>query len=378
MSKSKLSYYLLTIILFLTAFQFSAWGVAEGTYGILRNLIIASIVLLFAISLKNPFIAIRKESSIKIHFYGLLLFAIILILLLPWGYKINFTPLRDLTLAFVVLLIGYNMRLSNKQLQNIGAIFIVLNALSALSIVNTYASGFVINEQYLPIPKNQFAPVFGVAFILALYYGFKTKKFKKLFFFGFAGLLFAAILVIRGRAVILALFITLFIFIFFYLKKRRYKILTIVAGLALLPLAGQFIYDALFLNYDVTDINSVSTGRFDTYLYGLDFFKNYPLGGILENPFYRGRTIHNYLLFNLVNYGIFIASILFFVFFKYAIKIYQGIRKNNFNVHEAGPLVMLIIFIVSMFEYTYPYAPGSAVFFPFLLMGQYLQKENTL
>ena len=209
MKNSKLSYYLVLITLFLSAFQFSVWGVVEGNYGILRNIIIASIVLLFAVSFRNPFIAIRKIPVIKVHFGGLILFTIILISLLPWDYKINFSPLRDLALTFVIILIGYNLSLSEKQIINIIAIFIVLNAFSALSIVNNFANGFVIHEQYLPIPKNQFAPVYGVAFILALYQGFKTKGFRKIFYFGFAGLLFASLLVIRGRAVIIAVFIKL-------------------------------------------------------------------------------------------------------------------------------------------------------------------------
>lgn len=377
-NKSKLSYFLILLLLFTTAFQFSAWGVGEVIYPVLRNIIIALIVLLFAISFKNPLVAIRKTPLIRIHLYGMLVFGAILILLLPWGFKINITPLRDLALALVIILIGYNINLNEKQLANVTSVYIVLYTLSALSIVNTFSGGFVIQERYLPIPKNQFAPAYGVAFILALYFGFKTKRFKKLFYFGFAGLLLAALLVIRGRAVILAIFVTLIIFIFYYLKSRKYKILSVIIGIALLPIMGQFIYDALFLNYDVSDIDSISSGRFDTYLYGVDFFLNYPFGGILEQPQYRGGTIHNYLLYNLVNYGIFISFILFIIFFKYIFTIYNAIRNNNFEFYETGPLVMVLIFIVSMLEYTYPYAPGSAVFFPFILMGIYLKRTTTL
>jgi len=376
LTKNKLSYFILIILIFITAFQFSAWGVGEGIYPVLRTIIIVLIVLLFADSFKNPLAVIRKVPLIRVHVYGALVFAVILFLLLSWGININYDPLRDLALAVMIILIGYNINLNEKQLINVISVYIVLYAIAALSIVNTFASGFVIHEQYLPIPKNQFAPAYGVAFILALFYGFKTKRHNKLFYFAFAGLLFATILVIRGRAVILALFITLIIFVFYYLKSRKYKIVTVIASMALIPLIGQFIYEALFLNYDVSDMDSITTGRYETYIYGIDYFLDHPSAGNLEQPFYKGETIHNYVLYNLVNFGIFISTILFVVFFKYIFKIYNAIQKNSFEIHEAGPLVMVIIFIVSILEYTYPFAPGSAVFFPFLLMGTYLRKQS--
>lgn len=376
MTKSSISYIILIFLIFITAFQFSAYGITGEIYAVLRNIIIVTIVVLFLLNFKKAIKQYRKISLFKVHLFSLIVFAFIIVLLIPFKTEIAITPLRDLALALIILMIGLSIDLKERQYIRLINIYIVLYTLAALSIVFTYSSGFEIQERYLPIPKNQVAPAFGVAFVLSIYFSFKKKGFSKWFFHVFTGLLFASLMVIRGRAVIVAVFLTVLVLIFFFIKSRKYKIFTIVIIATSIPFVGNFIYEALFLNYDTSDIDSISTGRFDTYLYGLDFFKNYPLGGILENPYYRGRTIHNYLLFNLVNYGIFIASILFFVFYKYAIKIYQGIRRNSFSVHEAGPLVMVIIFIVSMFEYTYPYAPGSAVFFPFLLMGQYLKLNS--
>jgi hypothetical protein len=106
---------------------------------------------------------------------------------------------------------------------------------------------------------------------------------------------------------------------------------------------------------------------------GFNYFRNYTLTGQLGNPIYTGKTIHNYILINLVNYGILISVLLLSIYFQYIVEIFKAIKKNTFQYYEIGPLVMMIIFIVSLFEYTYPYAPGSAIFFPFFLMGQFLR-----
>lgn len=143
-----------------------------------------------------------------------------------------------------------------------------------------------------------------------------------------------------------------------------------------IPFVGNFVYEALFLNYDTSDLNSISTLRWANYIAGLEFFIKHPVGGQLEAPYISNTAIHNYILYNLVNYGIFIGSLLLIVYFKYIFKSIKIIRNNSFQYFEAGPLAMVIIFFVSLFEYTYPFAPGSAIFFPFFLMGQYLQKEN--
>ena len=378
MSINSIKYYLVFILIIITSFQYSSWGISGEMYTILRGIIITLTIIIFFVSLKGITYKSLKSKIFKTHFIGLALLVSILVALYIFGFSIINTPVRDLALALIILIIGLNLNLEEKLYKRLINIYIVLYTLAALSIVFTYASGFVIKEQYLPIPKNQLAPAFGVAFILSFYFSFKKKRLTKLFYYAFTGLLFASLLVIRGRAVLVAVFLTIIIFIFYYIKSRKYKIATIIVGIALIPFIGQFIYEALILNYDVSNINSVSTGRWATYMEGLNFFKLHWIGGLIESSSYNGDTIHNYILYNLVNYGVFIGSLLLIIYFKYILKIASSIRNNTFLYFEVGPLVMVIIFIVSLFEYAYPFAPGSAIFFPFFLMGQYLQKETTL
>jgi hypothetical protein len=378
MTKNSISYSIFILLIFITSFQFSAWGITGEIYSILRILIIATISILFVFNYSKSIKYYRHISLLKIHFWGLLIFTFALLLLLPLGLEINFSPARDLALTLVVLLIGLNMEIKEKQFKRLINFYIVLYTLAALSIVFSFASGFVIHEQYLSVPKNQVSPAFGVAFILSLYFSFKNKGPRKWFYYVFAGLLFASLLVIRGRAVLVAVFLTVLIFIFYFIKSKKYKVITIISGVLLFPYIWQYIYDAIFLNFDVSDLDSISTGRMESYQKGVDFFLKFPLGGQLENSNFRGRTVHNYILYNLVNYGFIIGSLLLVIYFKYVFKTIKSIRLNSFQYFEVGPLVMVILFVISLFEYAYPYAPGSAIFFPFFLMGQYLQKQNTL
>lgn len=377
MTKNKLSYFLLYFLLFVSALQFSSIGITDEVYGLLRTIIIGVITLTFITSFKNPRKYIKRISVVKTHTVCLVFFLVAIFIFYAFGADVNFSPAQDLTIALLILIIGLNIDVNEKQFKRLVSAFVVFYTLSALSIVFTYASGFVIQDQYLAVPKNQLAPVYGVAFIIAIYFAFKGKGVNKFLYYTLAGLLMASLLVIRGRAVIVAVFVTSFIFMFYYVRNMKYRIVIIVVILAVLPFIGQFVYDALFLNYDVTDLDSLSTGRMERNTMGLVFIMENLLFGELFNQF-RGNTIHNYILISLVSYGLLLGSLLLTVYFKYIFTVIRGIKNNSFGYYEIGPLVMVVLLIVSLFEYTYPYAPGSAVFFPFLLMGQYLKSNNKI
>lgn len=377
MIKNKISFYFLILLLFITSLQFSSIGLDENYYEILRLIIIGSIGILFMTTFKSPIRIYREIPLLKTHTFYLFICSVIVFVLYAFGADASFSPLRDLLISLLILMIGINMDLNLKQFKMLVKIFIIFYTISALSIVFTYASGFVIQDQYLAVPKNQLAPVYGVAFIISIYFAFKGKGIGKLLYYTLAGLLLASLLVIRGRAVIVAVFVASFIFMFYYVRSMKYRIVVVAAILAVLPFIGQFVYDALFLNYDITDLDSLSTGRMERNIMGLEFITENPLFGELFNKF-GGNTIHNYILISLVSNGLLLGSLLLIVYFKYIYTVIRGIKNNSFGYYEIGPLVMLILLIVSLFEYTYPYAPGSAIFFPFFLMGQYLKSNSKI
>lgn len=377
MTKNKLSYYFFILLLFITSLQFSPIGLDENYYDILRLFIIGGIGILFMTTFKSPIRIYREIPLLKTHTFYLFISSVVVFVLHAFGADASFSPLRDLLISLVILMIGINMELNLKQFKTLITVFIVFYTISALSIVFTYAPGFVIQEQYLAIPKNQLAPVYGVSVIIALYFAFKQKGIGKWIYYSFAVLLLASLLVIRGRAVIVAVFFTTLIFIVYYIRNIKYQFIIVVLIMISLPFIGQYIYDSLFLNYDITDLDSISTGRMERNVMGVEFFLKYPIAGELRNLF-KGSTIHNYILITLVSYGAFIGSLILIIYFKYIMTVIKSIRNNTFKLVEVAPLAMLVLLIVSLFEYTYPYAPGSAVFFPFFLMGQYLKSRDKI
>lgn len=370
-----MSYYIFIILIFITAFQFSAWGLEGGIYFTLRNLIIVTISILFSLNIRTLIKSYNNISLVRIYFKVLFVCTFILSLLYFFGLKIDFSPLRDLVLALAVLLIGLNMNLTEQKFIRLVKIFIGLYTLAALSVVSHYSSGFVIHEQYLPVPKNQLAPVFSAAFILAVYFVFKQNGVERMYYSVLAGFLFASLLVIRGRSAIVAVLFAGIIFIFYYIRGNRYKFFIVATILAISPFIAKMFYDAMFLNYDISDMNSIGTGRVEGNLIGLNFILKYPLFGGLENTF-TDVKVHNYVLVNLVSFGVFVGSIILYAYFELILSVMYSIRKNTYQYFEVGPLVMVILIIASLFEYTYPYSPGSAIYFPFFLMGQYLKQQS--
>lgn len=381
MTKDKISYFLIFLLLFLISFQMSAFGLSTlAFYNQIKNVVAVIMILLFLLNLDGFIKNLRSFYIIKFHFIIILLIIVSLLVLYAYDYNISYGGLRELVFVLSFIVIGINITLSKKQYLRITNFFSLLITLSALSVVFVYAKGFVIHENYLPVPKNQLAPVYSIAFIISLHNGLKYKKILSFINYTCALILVASLLIIRGRSAIVALFLVLFIYVFFFIKKKKYKLIFIIFISIFLVLSWQYIYDSLFLNYDVTDIESISAGRTLSYREGLEFLSDHIIAGNLKNELSMDSIIHNYFLYSLVNYGLFLGGLYLILYISYIVIIIKLIRINQFQYYDLGVLLVTVLFIVSLTEYTYPYSPGSVSFFPFVLLGQslILNKKNKL
>ncbi len=376
MNRNRFSYNIFKFLIFLISFQYSAWGITPKIYSQLRIIIIASVALLFLITFKNPNKYFQKISIFRIHFSVLVSFTIIIFSLSLLGFNANFSPMFDLALALMLLMIGLNISINRKQYIKLIFLYITLNTLAALSLVYKFATGFIIYEQYLPLPKNQLAPVFGFAFILSIYHGVKINGLKKLYIFSLSILLILSMLVLRGRAALIGVFIVIFLWVVYYVRKRKNKIIYFSIFLGLLLLGWDFLYQAFFLNRNINDISNFSAGRTENYILGIKYIFSHAFMGELTGPAFKGfqnYDIHNYILINLVRYGILFSLCIFIIYFSYFFLTIKSIRKNSYDTLEAGPLLMFMLFIISQFEAGAPFASGSLIFFPFFLMGQHIK-----
>lgn len=365
---------LLKILILISAFQFSAWGITGEIYLLLRFAIVVNVGVIFIASYKSQWNLLRRIKLFNTHLICSFIFFFILSMFYFAGGAVNFDFISDLLLVLIILMISINIDLSENHLKELIDLYVFVYTIAAVSIVYKFAHGFILSAVYLPVPKNQIAPAFGVAFILSIYMFVKKKNGKNTFYLILAALLFLSILIIRGRAALSAVFLAILLFIFYYLRKKKSIIYAFAMVLVLIPFVGRLIFDFFFLNYDITDLNSISTGRMDRNIEAIKFIINYPFFGEVVNGVFHGKTVHNYILINLVQYGTILCIPILILYSRYIFSIIRGIRYNTFMLSDVGPLVMIIPFVISLFEYTYPYSPGSAIFFSFFLFGQYLKK----
>ena len=374
---NRIRFVLIIILIVIMSLQLSSIGLGDY-YDKFRFIIIGLTGVLFLFSWN-----IKELLLIKIfrNFILVLICESILLGLLFWGdAKVEWGGITTLLMVFMFIMISL-IHLSETQYKMILNLFIIGTLFSGISVIYTYGNGFVINDLYMPVPKNQIAPILSVGFFIAFFLFDNTKIFiEKYFYVGIAFLLFLCICVFRARANIVALLIGLFVYIVFY--KRKIGILiftcTLIVGVLMFTSLGGFLYDALFANYDVSDLNSVSAGRTDTYKLSLQFIKNHWLFGRLDGSIidiYHHGTVHNYVLYTLENYGIFGGGLLVLL---YIYLLYEIGRRNIYGcrkIYSLGCFVFIVPLVVSLFEYTYPYAPGSAVFMAYFCLGQYYRNS---
>ena len=371
--KERIKRFLLTLLLSLITIQLSPIGLSNH-YETFRLGIMVVTGALFLFSWNTK--AIWRIDLFKYFVFVILIEMVFLGALFFVGANAEWEPISNLVMVFMFMLISF-MDLSTRQYKWVLNLFVVGTLFSGISIIFTYGNGFVINDLYMPVPKNQIAPVLSTGFFVAFFCGNNTQKVKeKYIYWTMAFLLFVCICVFRARANMVAVILGLMIYFVFYKRKIFPLVLVGVCGILVLTLTplGEFVYDAFFANYDVSDLNSLSAGRTDTYQASLRFIGDHWLLGALYSvrDTYHAGSVHNYVLYTLENYGFLGGGLLVYFYVRLLIEV---IKKNVQNKMEGlyalGCFVFIVPLVVSFFEYTYPYAPGSAVFMSYFCLGQY-------
>jgi len=83
---------------------------------------------------------------------------------------------------------------------------------------------------------------------------------------------------------------------------------------------------------------------------------------------FRG-TPHNYLVNKMVRYGIFGSISFIIIYILFGIFCLKHIIFRKPAIENLGVFLFIIPFIISFFEYTYPFGPGTANFMVFLMFS---------
>ncbi|MBO4403652.1 MAG: hypothetical protein J5792_08305 [Bacteroidales bacterium] len=347
-------------------------GIEAGT--ILSDEILKVFVLLFAMCIN---IRSFLRSGVIVSSW-VIYFIITVFFMLVVSYYNNMVMLDDLraiAICLVSTMIGWQLVLSEKKMRFMLLFYAVCIGYVTYMQVTTNVGGFEIADNYLTDNKNSLGAMLatGIFCLLFLQANSKRNVLKRLFLILLILFFVTLLLTIRARTAAVAL---VFLFLYFYYRRYRRKGVfllfflgtTIILFVVLMafPLAMEYIRDSFVQNYEGGDITS---GRMERNIAGLKFLSEHMWAGELEADG-NFSSIHNYPLNKWCGFGLFfsIPILLYYLVTLCVVWIRSGSLGTS-NIFNIGYFALLIPFVVSMAEPTYPFGPGTATVFNFILFG---------
>ena len=294
---------------------------------------------------------------------------------------------RNILMSTLFVIVGYNIRGYNSTpLTKIMKVFIFSSLFLGTYSVITNLSGFTITDTYAFSVKNSSGVLLATAIISCIYIILETTTKKKIFWHILLIILALCLLTFRCRTAIIATTIVILIILY---KNSKFSILNIlkiknvciiIIALSILQYFNispiDYIYDSLFADKDVNDINSITSGRLNTYQIGLNIF--------LQNQWFGNSAINedlppidNFVINALSTRGICGAIINFPIYILTWIICLYGIYKKQGK--EVYPFIMLLLLCLTSFTETpFPFGPGTPVFFPWFIFGWWVKEKRVI
>lgn len=354
-------------------------GLTQGT--ILSKYIILVFGLLFVLcfNLRSMWQLklIRKSWFV---FMWILVFHLLAVAI--FGTKTMLGDARSIAICLVAIMIGWQLEMEEKQYKFVLLFYAGLTVFVGLMQVLVNVGGFEILDQYFTDNKNALGVMLATsafAFFF-LFMNSNNKVFWKVMLLVLSIFAVYILLTIRARAATLT-----FAILVLYMLYERYKgknfLLYLLLGLFLATIVffvlpgeiKEYVYNSFFQNYES---GSIDTGRGERNRAALNFLSYNPLfGNLIENV--DVGWVHNYPLNKLFQYGIVFSLPIMILYLYLLIKtVVRTIKTNNHDVFSIGYYSLIIPFIISMAEPTFPFGPGTATVFNFILFGVALKRDH--
>lgn len=314
----------------------------------------------------------------------------IVLFLFKWFMKGVDPSVFEILIPLGVLLCSLNAPLNTRALNRFLKWYVLLATGLGVGSVFYYGEGLSIARSYLIPSKNQIGPVLGISAIIAgtwVILRRSGRKRTRALSFVILSLLVVALLTIRNRASLVGIAAMLLILFVREHKNELAKTLVILSLLLAILIVTlnvfhvfkpmmNYVWNSFALSYDVEDLNSISAGRIEGYRRAGQYIKKYPLFGDVESPRKFEIVPHNYILNKFVKYGIMGSlPIVLFYLYLWCFSLRKIVRNRDENDLILPFSVLLFSLIVSLFEYTYPYGPGTSQILAWFLLGQYLSRS---
>ena len=294
-----------------------------------------------------------------------------------------FGEVRALTMCLMAITIGWCLDLSSRYVMVISVLYSLVSVSMGYLQMSQNVGGFIIENQYLTDDKNAIGVMLATSTLIMFYYAtiiFNKNKLLALMCVIISIFSFAISLTIRARADSLSALTVVFVFLILRyfseikIKSILYSIIIVLCLMYLLPESiSDYIYNSFFLNYENKD---VSAGRTERNIFAIEFLRdNFFVGNLdvgLDIP-----KVHNYILHKLFNFGVIFSIPFLVVYFYILLKSSKAMLKISlFDIKSVGIIAILVPFVVSLFEYSFPFGPGTATIFNYVLLGLFLRESQ--
>ncbi|MBN2521616.1 MAG: hypothetical protein JXB17_13975 [Bacteroidales bacterium] len=345
-------------------------------------LILFGCLFLVTFSIKE----ILSEKVIVFYLFIIIFFLTEILLFLSLGLNIDFKDFFLLSIPFISILIGYTVNISVTKYITFLIVYCSFTVILAVSTILYYVGSFTIMDQYMVDHKNSLGAILSnsIGILICMIASKNLNSKKKTVLIIYTIIICSSIIVMRSRAAFLGLLFCVMIIIWLNLKKKGYWYL-ISAGLLLLILLLSsyglvkmpvFINDFFIGAYDINDLNNLSSGRWDRNIAAIRFISDFPLLGNLTGSSYIPQ-IHNYVLLKGYQYGL-LGALPLLILYIYLV---CNVVKRVVNIRDFGPehfgfIIIFIPLVISLFEYSFPYGPGSVQVIVFFMLGYSLNKSK--
>lgn len=384
---SKARYWVLLLLIILITFSSHptivdmsrAAGMEKGT--ILSRYIILVFAGLFLMCLNVN--SMLKPKMVRVCL-GIFVFVFVFyyMTLAFFGVGKMMQDVRSIGICLIAIMIGWQLDLERKTFYGMLLAFAGMILFVGLMQVFTNVGGFVIRDQYFTDNKNSLGLMLATADVIFIVMGLnrQQKGFVKLLYFGLALLTLVVMLTIRARAATATLGLMLLYILYERFKGKNFfaylfvgLFLAVVVYVFLPQSIKDFVYNSFTQNYEERDITAGRAGRNAA---ALDFLSGHLFLGNLNDHTQVGQ-IHNYPLNRTFEFGIvFVLPIILMYLYILFQAIFKTIKTNSRNNYNVGYYLLLIPFIISMAEPTFPFGPGTATVFNFLLFGASLRNTD--
>ena len=291
--------------------------------------------------------------------------------------RFSMDDVRQVIIVFLLLIIGYTINMTEKQLTKMSHFYIIGSILLGLYAIVFYTGSFSFSgDRTLISGKNQIGGMVAVGGAIAAYFYFASESKNNMYLI-LAVFSFFVSAILRDRAAFVA-----FIFFAFVVSFKEfpvYKVVFVLIVMVLLYFLFQSYIDKFFVDALIgrgeLDIDNLSTGRASRNRMGIQYLSSHFWEGELAQSA-NIPWIHNYVLLRLVRYGVW--SMFFIVLYLlFVVKIIvEYFREEQFQFEHLGFFIPIIPFFISLLEPSFPFGPGTVQVFVYVLFGHALQQEH--